>query len=102
VKKKLKKKVIFRFLINIPKQEKKNYLNLMKELIQNPLYEIRFIERNPDKKHLIFSIFDNNDVLFSTKEAPLGNSPLLWSNNKQFIEMIQNAFEFMWINGIKS
>ena len=98
IKKELKKQVKIRFLINIPKQQKNNYLNMMKEYTQNPFYTIRLIERDPKKKHLIFSIFDKNDVLFSLKEAPLGDSPLLWSNNIQFIELIQNAFEFMWMN----
>ena len=74
---------------------------LMKEFSENPFYEIRLMERKIQKKHLIFSIFDQNDVLVSIKEAPLGESPLLWSNNKQFIRLIQNAFEFMWINAIK-
>lgn len=101
VKKELKKKVKIRFIIDIPMQQKDNYLNMMKEFSENPFYEIRLMERKIQKKHLIFSIFDQNDVLFSIKEAPLGESPLLWSNNKQFIRLIQNAFEFMWINAIK-
>ena len=75
---------------------------MMKEFSDNPFYEIRLMEREFQKKHLVFSIFDQNDVLFSIKEVPLGESPLLWSNNKQFIKLIQNAFKFMWINAIKS
>jgi sugar-specific transcriptional regulator TrmB len=98
----LKKQVKFRFIINIPMQEIDNYLNIMSEFSVNPFFEIRFIERCSAKKHLVFSIFDNHDVLFSIKEAPLGESPLLWSNNKQFIELVQNAFEFMWMNTIKN
>ncbi len=101
IKKELKKKVKIRFIVDIPLHQKDNYLDLMKEFSENPFYEIRLMERKITQKHLIFSIFDQNDVLFSLKEAPLGESPLLWSNNKQFIRLIQNAFEFMWINAIK-
>lgn len=102
VRKELKKKVKFRFIINIPNEQKDNYSNMVVEFTKNPFYEVRFIKRDPAKKHVVFSIFDNNDVLFSIKEAPLGDSPLLWSNNKQFIELFQNAFEFMWMNSIKN
>ena len=102
MKKELKKNVKIRFLIDIPIQQKDKYLDMMKEFSENPLYEIRLIEREFQKKHLVFSVFDQNDVLFSIKEAPLGESPLLWSNNKQFIKLAQNAFEFMWINAMKS
>jgi sugar-specific transcriptional regulator TrmB len=101
IKKELKKQVKFRFIINIPMKEKDDYLKIAKEFSENPLFEIRFMKRYSGKKHLVFSIFDNTDVLFSMKEAPLGESPLLWSNNKQFIELVQNAFEFMWMNTIK-
>ena len=103
VKKALKRGVKFRFIINIPLDQKNNYLNkIVKDYVNNPLVEYRFMERDPKKKHLVFSIFDNNDVLFSIKEAPLGDSPLLWSNNKQFIELIQDAFEFLWHKAIKA
>ena len=96
VKKELKKQVKIRFLVDIPMQQKDNYLDMMKEFSDNPFYGIRLMEREFQKKHLVFSIFDQNDVLFSIKEVPLGESPLLWSNNKQFIKLIQNAFKFMW------
>ena len=102
IKKELKKEVKFRFIINIPMRQKDNYLNIMKKFSESPFFEIRFVKRDSTKKHVVFSIFDNNDVLFSIKEAPLGESPLLWSNNKQFIELVQNGFEFMWMNSIKS
>lgn len=101
IRKELKKKVKFRFIINIPKEQKDNYSNMVAKFTKSPFYEVRFIDRDPAKKHVVFSIFDNNDVLFSIKEAPLGESPLLWSNNKQFIELLQNAFEYMWLKAIK-
>jgi len=101
LKKELKKQVKIRFLIDIPNQQIDNYLEIMKEFLENPLFKIRLSERKIHQKHLVFSIFDQNDALISIREAPLGESPLLWSNNKQFIRLIQNAFEFMWMNATK-
>jgi sugar-specific transcriptional regulator TrmB len=101
VKKALERGVKFRFIINIPLDQKNNFLKkIVKDYATNPFVEYRFMERDPKKKHLVFSIFDDNDGLFSIKEASLGESPLLWSNNKQFIELVQNAFEFLWHKAI--
>jgi sugar-specific transcriptional regulator TrmB len=103
IKKALRRHVHFRFIINLPLDQKDNYVKkIVKNYLDNPLYEVRFIERDLSKKHLVFSIWDNNDVLFSLKEAPLGESALLWSNNKQFIELVQDAFEYMWTKAIKN
>ena len=51
----------FRFIINLPLHQIDNYMkNIVKDLADHPLYEVRFVEILPKKKHLVFSIWDSN------------------------------------------
>jgi sugar-specific transcriptional regulator TrmB len=79
----------------------KKALRIMKSLMKNPNFEVKYFT-GPPSAHV--AIFDSKDA-YSTMSNPtisLDASTCLWSRNASFVELVQSYFEKKWSNSEKN
>jgi len=92
LKKLLKRGVKFRYII-YSLDGTKNEIELDPYLKKNPSFQVRYISNTPMAATVVF---DKKEVVFSNPTSNLCASPKLWSNNPNFVTLIQNYFETTW------
>lgn len=89
----LRKGVRIRVIVNNP-GEKKLWKQVVQELTKTPRYKLKTLST---KNGCALVIYDKKEVImpcFSKKN--FADSPALWSNNANGLEIAQNYFESMW------
>jgi len=89
----LNRQVEIRFIFYLPEKEVEAFLRMMRHLTGDARFKVRLISTD---KPVIFSVFDAEQVFFSTRAESLGNAPILWSNNTNFAALAQNYFDMIW------
>jgi sugar-specific transcriptional regulator TrmB len=92
LKKLLERGVKFRYII-YDLDGTKNEIELDPYLKKNPNFQVRYILNTPIAATVVF---DKKEVVFSNPTSNLCASPKLWSNNPNFVTLIQNYFETTW------
>jgi sugar-specific transcriptional regulator TrmB len=82
------------------KPEKGELLNVISELNKNPNFEIRLVS-SPLTVH--FGLFDDCKILLSTSaKASFAESPSIYSNNPDVLELARSYFEIEWITAMET
>ena len=76
-----------------------NEHKIINEFWQIPQAEIRWIMQVPKT---VMAIYDKKEVLvFTNPEAPLTESPALWSNAPSLVSLAEDYFELLWYRSME-
>jgi sugar-specific transcriptional regulator TrmB len=89
----LDRKVKIRFMLHVHRTEIDAFLRNMKFLSEDSRFDARLLFAG---EPISFSVFDKEQVFFSTQKDVLGNAPILWSNNPNFAALAKNYFDILW------
>ncbi len=89
--------ISIRMLLYAPDKETPTIQKLVMQSIEDPRFEVRLVFQ---EKPILFSVFDREQVFFSTKKVILGTGPLLWSNNPSFVAFAQDYFDLLWTSAV--
>jgi predicted RNA-binding protein len=95
-KKALNKKIMFRYIINRPQDERLVEKFLSDYTLNEKSFVVRFIGKPPE---VVMRIIDVKEAFISTIEGinPIEDkTPTLWSSNRCLIKMAQKYFDSMW------
>lgn len=85
--------VKLRFILYLHETEVDPFLRNMQYLIEDSRFDVRLLFAG---EPISFSVFDKEQVFFSTQKGILGNVPILWSNNPNFAALAKNYFDMLW------
>jgi hypothetical protein len=98
IKKALKRQVKMRMITEKPENEN-SLPEIVKALMQNPLYKVRYVLRPPPAPLLIV---DKKEVyIVASSRTELDESPILWSNSPSLLAVFRGYFEMAWITAIE-
>ena len=72
---------------------------IIRGMIKNPLFGVRFI---PKPMPVKIVLYDGKEVNTSISTANDTDVPSLWSNNPNFVRIMQNQFNEMWNRGTET
>lgn len=83
-----------RFIMDKP-EESIATKKVLKFLTKSPCCEVRFISSIPKT---MMTIYDQREIfIISNPNAPISESPALWSNNSSLISGMQDYFTILWV-----